>query len=260
MFLRLLKSAIKKLVRVGVNSASGEPVPALSKDHPFSLLPLAPNDVKLVVDVGAFTGHYSYIALNRYPRANVIAYEPTSCSANTYEANHLPGGRAKLYRAAVSNHSGKAKIHITSTGAANSLDIQSVEHKRQNPHVVEEGFELVPIVTLDETLPSSQIIDIMKIDVEGFELNVLEGGKSSLSRTKFLIIEISLARDHSIEDQAVFKIFALLNELGFSLYTLIDLYPFGQPEPHLGIAQFDAVFRNNAYPLSSKTTLSSGDI
>ena len=64
-----------------------------------------------------------------------------------------------------------------------------------------------------------------------------------------MIIEISMARDSSIEDQAVFRIFALLDNLGFSLYTLLDLHPFDQPEPHLGIAQFDAIFRNKTYPL-----------
>ena len=249
MVLRPFKRVVKNLFKGDANSARGESVPALAQDHPFSLLPLDPNEVDLIVDVGAFVGHYSYVALRRYPKARVIAYEPTPSSADVYEAHLLPEGRVKLYRAAVSDHSGEGKLHITSTGAPNSLHTQSAEHKKQNPHVVEQGEELVPIVTLDETLPADQVIDIMKIDVEGFELNALMGAKSALSRTKFLIIEISMARDNIAEDQAVFKIFALLNQLGFSLYSVLDVYALERPEPHLGIAQFDAIFRNNAYPL-----------
>lgn len=248
-FLQAFKRAIKSLGRVATRTADGASIPVPSPDHPFSMLPLDPSDVELVVDVGAFKGHYSYIALNRYPRANVIAYEPTSVSADIYESNLVGGGRAKLYRAAVSDHSAEGILYITSTGAPNSLHRQSAEHKRQNPHVLEEGEQSVKIVTLDETLPSDRVIDIMKIDVEGFELNALMGGKTALLRTRFLIIEISLARDNSTSDQAVFKIFSLLHELGFSLYSVIDLYPFERPAPHLGIAQFDAIFRNIAFPL-----------
>lgn len=83
----------------------------------------------------------------------------------------------------------------------------------------------------------------MKIDVEELELNVLQVGKQTLARTKFLIVEISLARDEDCGNQAVFKIYEFLHGCGFALYSLIDIYSFDEPEPHLGMAQFDAIFR-----------------
>ena len=88
------------------------------------------------------------------------------------------------------------------------------------------------------------MIDIMKIDVEGSEVNVLNGASMTLKRARYIIIEISLARDISTRDQAVFEIFQIMYNAGFLLYSIVDLYKLDEPMPHLGVAQFDAIFRN----------------
>jgi Methyltransferase FkbM domain len=46
----------------------------------------------------------------------------------------------------------------------------------------------VAVVTLDSILPDAPIL-VMKIDVEGFECEVLSGAKRTLERARFLIIE-----------------------------------------------------------------------
>jgi Methyltransferase FkbM domain len=46
----------------------------------------------------------------------------------------------------------------------------------------------VPVTTLDQELPDRDVL-LMKVDVEGFECEVIAGGPRVLSRTKFLIIE-----------------------------------------------------------------------
>jgi len=217
--------------------------------HPYDKLPLNVKDVNLVVDVGAFHGHYSVNAAMSYPNAQILAFEPFSVSIDEFKKNTRAfSDRIKLFECALSDSEGESYLNLTSTEAANSISKQTPEHARQNPHVVEVGQEKVLVRTLDNVLDAHKLtdkyIDILKIDVEGFELNVLKGAKKSITKSRFIIIEISLARDLSIKNQAVFEIFSMMKEQGFSLYNLIDLYPLEKPESHLGIAQFDAIFKN----------------
>jgi hypothetical protein len=149
---------------------------------------------------------------------------------------------------ALSNISGECDIHLTSSAPANSIFKQSQEHSKQNPHVYETGIESVRLDTLDKVLAQdSRNIDILKIDVEGAELLVLEGAAKALERTNFVIMEISLARDSDISNQAVFKIFHFMNDNNFYLYSLCDLYLFDKPASHLGLAQFDVIFKNHSF-------------
>jgi len=213
--------------------------------HSFSALPLSPQDVHLVVDVGAFTGHYALHAAQSYPNATIVAFEPTPTSAKKFRENMADlESRVTLHECALSEKDSRSQLHVTTTSAANSLHSQSREHAEQNPHVRQVGRTDVSVRTLDGMLSTNDTVDILKIDVEGEELAVLHGGVGALARTRFVIIEISLARDNDPSEQAVFKIFSLLQQAGFGLYGLIDTYPLSPPQPNLGMAQFDAIFRN----------------
>jgi FkbM family methyltransferase len=216
--------------------------------HPFSSLPLGREEVKLVLDVGAYEGYYTQRALSFYPNAKVISFEPSVENIAGFKRNlHNCLGdnsRVALHEVAVSDTSGLADFNLTSFGPAHSLEKQAKEHQRQNPNVYEVGTSQVRTISLDESIPEDAVVDILKIDVEGHELNVLRGAMSLLERSRFLIVEISLARDETDKSQKVFQIFDLVSTCGFCLYSIIDVYLFDRPEDHLGMAQFDAIFRN----------------
>jgi len=83
----------------------------------------------------------------------------------------------------------------------------------------------------------------MKIDVEGFELNVLKGGERFIKNSVgLIIIEICFMRDESLKEQAVFEIFDYLHKMGFCLINIFDLHYADNHD--LKIAQMDCVFQN----------------
>jgi FkbM family methyltransferase len=247
--MNIINATNKFFFRKNNNNATN--IPTLS--HPFKMLPLSREKVKLVVDVGAFEGYYAIAAAQSYPNAHIISIEPSLKNKNILETNvEKYAGRVKVVHSAVSDSPGIGVLNITSTGAANSLYQQTAEHSRQNPHVTQVDTEQVSIMTLDAIMAEhnradTEQIDVLKIDVEGAEINVLRGGLESLKRTRFAIIEVSLARDSSIEDQMVFQVFEVMNKNKFSLYSIIDPYPFEKPEAHLGMAQFDVIFKNTLF-------------
>jgi hypothetical protein len=60
------------------------------------------------------------------------------------------------------------------------------------------------------------VVDIVKVDVEGFEMKVLEGGKIFFKNcVRFVLIEIAFLRDESTENQELFDIFSFFNQSCF---------------------------------------------
>lgn len=216
--------------------------------HPFENIPetLVPS---WILDVGANVGDVSEAALISYPQCRVICFEPVKTTFEVLQKRLAPyGDRAVLINEALSDENGTCEINITSFHGANYIALQSDFHKDLNPHVYEMGREVIKIARLDDiaTTIGDQKIDVMKIDVEGHELNVLKGGMNFIrDRVDTIIIEISLMRDQSWEEQSVAKIFTLLDGLGFKLINLFDIHHVSNGgDKNLMCVQVDCVFRH----------------
>ncbi len=215
------------------------------RSSPFDHLPKS-FEAKWILDVGANVGDVAVSALNSYKEARVICFEPVQKTYDALKFRLTPyGDRVQLHQVALSNTVGLGEINITTFHGANSIAPQASFHKECNPHVQEVGKERIELVRLDDycaRFPCERI-DVMKIDVEGHELDVLKGGIQFISsRVDFLIIEVSLMRDQSWESQAIFEIFSILKNAGFRLLNVMDLHR--TTDGTALLTQMDCVFRH----------------
>jgi FkbM family methyltransferase len=199
------------------------------------------------MDVGANVGDVTLAALESYPGSRVICFEPVSATFGVLSQRVAPyGDRVLLRRHALADTRGSTEINLTSFHGANSIAPQAQAHKTLNPHVREVGKETIRLERLDDIaaeLPPHPI-DIMKIDVEGFELEVLRGGARFIAaRVDTIIIEVSLMRDQTFEHQQLVDIFSLLDQLGFALINCYDLHHDPAGKTGLMLVQMDCVFR-----------------
>lgn len=212
---------------------------------PFDAVPRDVN-AKWVLDVGANVGDVAVAALKSYPGAQVICFEPVGSTFKELTKRLEPfAGWTHLYNCALSDRDEEGEINITTLHGANSISPQAKFHQDCNPQVRELGKEKIRLVRLDDFAVNfpSQRIDIMKIDVEGHELNVLKGGVNFISNNvDVIIIEISLMRDQSWDHQAVFEIFAFLKDVGFCLVNVMDLHR--ATDKDMLLVQMDCVFRH----------------
>ena len=127
-------------------------------------------DDGLVVDVGANIGITTLIAAGRTPRRTVYSIEAGpdvyARLAENIAANHLTSVHA--YQFAVGSQAGT--VAFTEFSAYGHVTVGD-EHNARGSHIA------VTMRTLDEFIETEQItsVDLVKIDVEGFERNVLEG-------------------------------------------------------------------------------------
>jgi|APSaa5957512535_1039671.scaffolds.fasta_scaffold83734_2 FkbM family methyltransferase len=216
-----------------------------ARTAPFDCVP-ADMNVKWVLDIGANVGDITISALNSFPGAQVICFEPVQSTFEILSNRLAPySERVHLHNCALSNSTGEGEINITNFPGANSIMPQAKLHQNCNPHVHELGKESISLVRLDDISDKfpTRNIDIMKIDVEGFELNVLNGGREFIAEhVDVIIIEISLMRDVSWEKQSVFDIFAFMKEAGFCLVNVFDVHH--AENKSVMLAQMDCVFRH----------------
>ena len=188
-------------------------------------------------DIGANVGDTTIAALQSYPNARIICFEPVKSTYKILEDRVEPFiNRVTLKKFALSDTNENVEINITSHGGANSIAAQTDWHKEWNPHVKELKREWIETKRLDDIYHSfgQNYVDIVKIDVEGFELNVLEGGLNFFrNHVRCILIEISFMRDEALSNQSVFKIFSLLNELGFSLVNIFAIHNWGGDRPQV---------------------------
>jgi FkbM family methyltransferase len=130
-----------------------------------------------VVDVGANVGYYALLAASRVgPRGRVFAVEPSPVAARrlerTIRENRL--ANVRLFPFALGERCGEASLgepppdnHTPSLLNSNG-----------------RGVMTVPIRTLDDCLEEWQVdgIDLLKVDIEGYEPFMLAGGRRALAR------------------------------------------------------------------------------
>jgi len=208
-----------------------------------------PNSVKpqWIVDIGANVGHTAIAALKSFPNANLICFEPVKATFSELQTNLAPfHEKVILFNTALSSKSGTASINITTSSGANSIESQAPYHQFFNPTIREYATEEIETVRLDDIYKAfpSKNIDIVKIDVEGHEIELLKGGAEFFSNfVDTIIIEVSFQRDTSWDNQLSLQIFNLLNDYGFSLINIFDVYNADSSQDMM-VTQIDCVFRH----------------
>lgn len=158
-------------------------------------------DCSTIVDLGANIGFASLYLAKAYPSARVASVEPNSENFELLQAN-LQGlirqGRCILMQAAVwSAHKSLAVDPNWQHGAYNAFRLQ-------DERVGQQGTDHVEGITMQEVLAEAkfQHVDLLKVDIEGAEVELFRGNLDWLDRVRAIAIEFhGTSRQESGFDQ-----------------------------------------------------------
>jgi FkbM family methyltransferase len=159
-----------------------------------------------ILDVGANKGQSIDFFLGINPNAKITAFEPNKKLFQLLQEKYKNNGNISLNNLGVSNTNGELEFNeniLDETSSFESLNLDSkyLEKKAKVLGVTKESIIVdkykVAVISLSEFLKSneSSSFDVLKIDVEGHELTVLEGLFSKGNQFKIRLIQLESHND-----------------------------------------------------------------
>ena len=168
-----------------------------------------------IFDVGANRGEYTSAILELYPRSRVFAFEPSRETFRLLEAQFASMSQVVKLNYGLGCKARSQLLYKESQYAriASLTPLDVIDH---------DYTEKVVISTLDEVVSEHGIseIDLLKIDVEGHELDVITGAQNTLTLRKIKCLQFELGGS-SIDTNTTLKdIYEMLSQYGYRIYLI----------------------------------------
>nr|BAL56871.1 hypothetical conserved protein [uncultured Chloroflexota bacterium] len=172
--------------------------------------------IQTVIDVGAYLGAFSWGMRMILPEAQIYAFEALEENYHRLRKHLEPKGRFQAFLTALGEKSGMLEFYRSSFAASSSPLPMGDLHRHIFPQSAHQEKLLVAQARLDDYLDRMELRapTLLKLDVQGYELNVLRGAAQTLQRVDWLICEVSFCELYI--GQPLFEaIYAWLTERGF---------------------------------------------
>ena len=179
--------------------------------------PLRP-DYRTVIDVGANKGQFTLYARHRFPRAKVYSIEPLGGPRSKVQRLFANDSQVEILSFAAGSEAGSATIDVASSDDSSSLLHQTSLQAERFPGTGVRGTEEVEVRALDDVLSSEQLPGpvLLKIDVQGFEIEVLKGSEATKGQIDTILVEASFVEFYA--GQPLFEqVYGFLTEHNFRL-------------------------------------------
>lgn len=215
----------------------------MSLDVNFGRFKLFKFKLKLVLDIGAQTGIFSKNLYSLYPDCRFVLFEPNKeCNLHLIKTGFEFHNWLLYYKPDVHIKFYIDKKNKLSTG--NSIYIEQSEHFNQKNYII------LKTKILDQ-FACSDPIDLIKLDVQGAELDVLNGSKKILKQTKFVLIETSV-KDYNLNAPLETEIITHMDKNGFKNYILFDQHKWDGPKNQILDLLDGEVFQNDLLFISDR--------
>jgi FkbM family methyltransferase len=200
-------------------------------DYQTLFLQVKPNSC---LDIGAHVGDFSTIVKRNFPQCNIIMVE-----ANPFCEEHLKKLNIDYEILGLSSQKGTAELFIENS---NKLGTGASLYKENTDWYGEEKIKKVTVEldTLDnKNYFSNELIDLVKMDVQGSELDILLGGRKTIKRSKYVLMEVSLVQ-YNIGAPLMDTLVEKMKEYEFRIENILNYNKLNNGQ----IFQMDILFKN----------------
>lgn len=178
-----------------------------------------------VVDVGANVGQFALAVAHVHPRARIIAFEPLARPARVFEGVFAGAPQVHLHRVAIGPSEGLATMHVAERDDSSSLLPISEAQVSLFPWSQRVGIEKVRMAPLHRVIRVDDILPpaLLKVDVQGYELNALKACEKFLWRFRYIYVEVSFLPLYVGQCNAL-DIFMYLSNQGYWLEGIYNIY------------------------------------
>jgi FkbM family methyltransferase len=195
---------------------------------------------RTVIDVGANVGQFAVACAKIFPGVTVHSFEPLPGCVERLKRNVARLGDVHVYPLALGAEGGEVTMHVNSHSHSSSILALGERHRRAFPGAREVDAIKVNISTLDLQMKSMSLERpvLLKLDVQGYEPQVLEGATETLNKVDYVLLEASFRPMYEGE-RTFMDIAKTMQDHGFEFLRPVDWLR----DPHNGeVLQIDALF------------------
>ncbi len=218
----LLNHTLGKELEEGIEK--GEVFPLQHIHRSIRLAKKIPDQNFIILDIGGGIGASVKIYNALFPGNKIFVFEPVLENYTTIKSKFANCSNIEICNVAVGNENSKKQINVANRITSSSLFPLAADQDSNFYNETTLGqnrIESIEIVRLDDFLAKiPNEIGIMKIDVQGYEMNVLQGAALILKRTNIVLLEV-INHDAYVEAPKYYDIDSWLREHDFTLYDII---------------------------------------
>jgi len=193
----------------------------------------------VILDVGAAGGETCIMFTEAFPQGSVYGFEPIQATFTKLKEHTKAYPNITIYHTALGNAKEQTSINVMSRITSSSL-FQSEEKSTFEGNAYFDIVEREPISIdrLDNLMGNVPEITLIKMDVQGYELEVLKGGQRTLEKAKYVLLEM---QNHEIYKGApkYYDLDAFLRAQGFELFEIMPSI-----REHDQVREYDALYIN----------------
>ena len=191
-------------------------LPKAHKDYLRAMKDIADIEPKVIYDIGASVLHWTHAAQEVWPDAKYVVFEALGECDFLYEEEGLAHYIAVLSSPEPENHEVFFMWNGDHPGGSSYYKENQIYNGRPDLYKA----QIMPTVTLDWVVKTYNIAlpDLIKMDIQGAELDVLKGATETLKSCEHLILELQKV-EYNIGAPLEDEVIDYCESIGFILVT-----------------------------------------
>lgn len=185
-------------------------------------------NLMVCIDVGANVGKYTQLLLSE-TNSEIISFEPLKEAFKELQKieNEYPN-RLKVFNYAIGEENANLELNFSDEKSekatfSNDIDKLSFFDHEKNKKVMTDVVTLDSFFLENSSLINKKDIDLIKIDTEGFELEVIKGAKNTIENKRPKYIQLEFNWHQLFKNHSMYKFSKYLTN-----YELFQILPFGK--------------------------------
>jgi FkbM family methyltransferase len=224
---------LRELRKLGVDVRKARRNPNLSDF-------LSDRRIDCVLDVGANVGQFgAFLRRNGY-RGKITSFEPVKAVFDQLTARARADGNWDTFNFALGASPGRAIINVSKNTKFSSFRKLRESAASFDQSSAVETTESVEVRTLDDVAKSMNGQMLVKVDTQGFERQVIEGGRATLPRLQGVVLELPVV---SLYENS-WKLPEAIEFMAGLDFVIAQLQPVNyHSKDRMSIIEYDCLFR-----------------
>ncbi len=177
-----------------------------------------PGSNGIVIDIGAFNADSTIFLARRLPKNTIFGFEPNPNPFKTGLDRAKQYSNVQLFNLGFSDAAGNIDLHVTKNLVSSSI------YRIKNPTEISlDKVIKVKVDTMDNFFSEHKDILLVKLDVQGAELDILKAGKETLKKTKLVLTEV-LVDEVYFAACRYYEVDDFLRSNNFQIHSIITNY------------------------------------